>query len=57
MPTWSKGYQRKGMALHSLRKYDDAIKSYEQGVELDANNAQCKASLEKCNEDYEKSMM
>jgi stress-induced-phosphoprotein 1 len=28
-PDWSKGYQRKGMALHGLRNYEDAIKAFE----------------------------
>ena len=24
-PDWSKGYQRKGMALHSMQKYEEAM--------------------------------
>ena len=37
-PDWSKGYQRKAMALHSKGDRDEAIKFYEQGVEKDAAN-------------------
>ncbi|KAG6333762.1 hypothetical protein ID866_5324 [Astraeus odoratus] len=31
-PTWGKGYARKGAALHGLRKYDEAIAAYEEGI-------------------------
>ena len=46
-PEWSKGYQRKAMALQAQNNLDDAIAQYTIGVEKDANNAQCKQLLEK----------
>ena len=30
--TWSKGYGRKGAALHALKRYDDAVAAYEGGA-------------------------
>ena len=46
MPDWSKGYQRKGMAMQAQGKLDEAITLYETGVDKDANNAQCKQFLD-----------
>jgi len=34
-PGWSKGYARKGAALHGSRKYDEAIAAYEEGLKLE----------------------
>ena len=34
-PAWSKGFLRKGAALHGLRKYDDAIEAYEAGLKIE----------------------
>ena len=31
-PDWPKGYVRKGAALHTMNKLDDAIATYEEGV-------------------------
>lgn len=36
---WSKGYQRKAMALHGMGKYDEAINSYEKGLEIEPTSA------------------
>jgi len=36
---WSKGYQRKGMALHGLRYFEDSVKAFEEGLKLDPENA------------------
>ncbi|KAJ3743462.1 activator of Hsp70 and Hsp90 chaperone [Lentinula detonsa] len=33
--TWSKGYARKGAALHGSRSYDEAIAAYEAGLEIE----------------------
>ena len=32
-PDFAKGYSRKGAALHSLKRYNDSIEVYEQGLE------------------------
>lgn len=34
-PAWSKGYARKGAALHGQRKYQEAITVYEAGLKLE----------------------
>lgn len=38
-PTWSKGYARKGAALHGAHKFDDAIAAYEEGLKLEDSPA------------------
>lgn len=38
-PSWSKGFARKGAALHGARKYDEAIEAYEQGLKLEDSPA------------------
>ncbi|KAI0676757.1 putative stress-induced protein STI1 [Trametes maxima] len=38
-PTWSKGYARKGAALHGERKFDDAIQAYEAGLKIEDSPA------------------
>lgn len=38
-PSWSKGYARKGAALHGARKYDEAIVAYEAGLKLEDSPA------------------
>jgi len=35
---WDKGHQRKAMALQQMGKFDDAIKCYEDGLALNAEN-------------------
>lgn len=39
-PDWSKGYVRKGLAEFYLKKYDDAIQTYEAGLAIEPTNAQ-----------------
>ena len=41
-PDWSKGYQRKGMAMEGKGDLEEAIKLYETGIDKDPANAQCK---------------
>ena len=43
---WAKGHQRKAMALHGMRRYEDAAFAYEDGLKLDPANAQLKSGLE-----------
>lgn len=38
-PAWSKGYARKGAALHGQRRYDDAVAAYEAGLKLEDSPA------------------
>lgn len=37
--TWPKGYTRKGAALHALRRYDDAIAAYKDGLAIAPTDA------------------
>jgi len=34
-PTWSKGYARKGAALHGAKSFDEAIAAYEAGLKIE----------------------
>ncbi|KAH9962422.1 activator of Hsp70 and Hsp90 chaperone [Russula dissimulans] len=38
-PTWSKGYARKGAALHGQRRYVEAIEAYEVGLKIEDSPA------------------
>jgi len=38
-PTWSKGYARKGAALHGQRRYVEAIEAYEAGLNIEDSPA------------------
>ena len=44
-PDFSKGYQRKGLALLKMNKIDESIAAFNKGLELDPNNTQIKDSL------------
>ena len=33
-PTWAKGFNRKGCALHALKRYDEAIATFEAGLKI-----------------------
>uniref|UniRef100_A0AAV1UDG4 Hsp70-Hsp90 organising protein n=1 Tax=Peronospora matthiolae TaxID=2874970 RepID=A0AAV1UDG4_9STRA len=44
-PDWPKAYSRKGAALHALRRYDEAIAAYKEGLKLDEHNAACLSGL------------
>jgi len=43
--SWAKGYSRKGAALHSLRRYDEAISTYESGLAIAPSDAGLKSGL------------
>ncbi|CAK4068225.1 unnamed protein product [Aphanomyces euteiches] len=43
---WGKGYARKGAALHSLQRYEEAISAYEEGLAKEPNNSACVGGLE-----------
>ncbi len=46
-----KGYSRKGAALSFLKRYDDAINVYEEGLKIDPNNQQLLNDLETARKD------
>lgn len=45
-PDFSKGYSRKGAALHSLKRYNDSIASYNEGLEKFPGDAALKKGLD-----------
>ena len=42
---WAKGYTRKGAALHALRRYDDAMQAYEEGLVVAPTDAGLQSGL------------
>jgi len=44
-PDWSKGWGRKGAAMHGTGDLVSAVDAYEEALRLDANNAQAKSGL------------
>ena len=45
MPTFAKGYARKGAALHGLDRWGEAIKVYEAGLKLEPSNEDLKQGV------------
>jgi stress-induced-phosphoprotein 1 len=45
-PSWAKGYGRKGAALHSLKRYDDAIAVYQEGLKVAPGDQNLLSGLE-----------
>jgi stress-induced-phosphoprotein 1 len=45
-PNFAKGYSRKGAALHTLKRYNDAIAAYKQGLEKFPEDAGLKHGLD-----------
>lgn len=43
---WPKGYSRKGAALHKMKRYDDAVKAYEDGLNIAPTDAALKSGLD-----------
>jgi len=44
-PTWVKGYYRKGAALMSLGRYEDAVRAFKKGLECEPNNDDLRSKL------------
>merc|ERR1712194_1008635 len=50
-PDFSKGYSRKGAALHALKRYNDAIAAYEEGLAKFSDDAALTKGLEEVKRD------
>ena len=48
---YRQGYSRKGAALSFLKRYDEAIKVYEEGLTIDPSNQQLLTDLENARKD------
>ncbi|XP_065830517.1 tetratricopeptide repeat protein 28-like isoform X1 [Oscarella lobularis] len=44
-PDWAKGYYRRGIALHHLKRHTEAIVAFSKGLGLDSGNVQMLSSL------------
>jgi stress-induced-phosphoprotein 1 len=44
-PSWPKGYSRKGAALHALKRYEEALESYNAGLDYAPADAGLKAGV------------
>jgi stress-induced-phosphoprotein 1 len=50
-PGWGKGYARLGAALHGAKKYDEALKAYQKGLEADPTNDTLKERIQEVETD------
>lgn len=53
-PTFSKALFRKGMALHALKRYEEALPVLEQCLKTEPNNAQVKQAVKFCEVNLQK---
>lgn len=47
-PDFVKGYSRKGACQLLMREYDQAMETYQKGLEIDPDNEECKDGVRKC---------
>lgn len=52
-PDWARGYQRLGLAQFYLKKYKEAVATYQKGIEIDPNNVSLKEGLEQAQQALE----
>ncbi|KAK9807977.1 hypothetical protein WJX73_009842 [Symbiochloris irregularis] len=55
-PDFAKGYSRKGHLQYFMKEYDEALKTYERGLEADPNNEEIKEAVRRCYEAISKTM-
>ncbi|GHP09823.1 hypothetical protein PPROV_000855800 [Pycnococcus provasolii] len=53
-PDFVKGYSRKAAAEFFLKDYDDALASYQNGLDIDVSNEECKDGVRRCVEHINK---
>ena len=56
-PKYVKGHWRKGQALLALKSYKDALKAFEDGLELEPGNKALKKEVDKCRVKLEQESM
>lgn len=47
-PKFSKGYQRKGLALEKLQKYEEAAEAFNEGLKIDPTNKELQQGKDRC---------
>lgn len=47
-PSFVKGYTRKATAQFFMKEYEKALESYQQGLEVEPDNAECKEGVQRC---------
>ena len=53
-PSFSKGYSRKGSALHGQREYEASVAAYKAGLEIEPSSTILKKGLEEVERAIEK---
>ncbi len=47
-PSFVKGYTRKATAQFLMKEYEKAMETYQQGLEHEGDNAECKEGIQRC---------
>ncbi|KEG13450.1 putative stress-inducible protein STI1-like [Trypanosoma grayi] len=48
-PSWLKGFFRRGVALESMKKFDEAVKAFQQALKVEPGNEEVQEKLQKLN--------